>query len=108
MELLTIRETAAALRVAPLTVRRYIQNGMLPAVKVGRGIRVRKEALERLVTDVSPAAGPNKADEQGRGKVFTMGDPLWDVVGIGETEAPTDIAGHKDDYIAMAYAHRRP
>src|SRR5579884_3539173 len=108
MELLTIQETAQTLKVAPLTVRRYIQSGMLPAVKVGRGIRVRKEALDQLVTDVSPVAGTGTPATQRHGKVFSMGDPLWNVVGIGETEEPTDIAGHKDEYIASAHVPRRP
>ena len=36
MELLTVDEVAQLLRVSPLTVRRHIASGRLPALKVGR------------------------------------------------------------------------
>lgn len=52
MELLTVRETASLLRVSPITIRRYIASGRLPAERVGRGIRVRREAIEGFVTPV--------------------------------------------------------
>jgi excisionase family DNA binding protein len=48
---LTIEETAAHLRCSPLTIRRRIQSGELPAVKLGSsrnaGIRIEREALDR-------------------------------------------------------------
>ena len=46
MELLTVQETAQMLRVAPITIRRYIADGRLPAVKVGKGVRVRRESID--------------------------------------------------------------
>jgi len=36
MDLLTVHETAAMLKVNPDTVRRYITSGRLPAVRIGR------------------------------------------------------------------------
>jgi excisionase family DNA binding protein len=55
-EFLTIKETAALLRVSPITIRRYIASGELAAERVGRGIRVRREAIEDFVTPVAPTA----------------------------------------------------
>ena len=55
-EFLTIKETAALLRVSPITIRRYIASGELAAERVGRGIRVRREAIEDFVTPVAPRA----------------------------------------------------
>ncbi|MGH2614435.1 MAG: helix-turn-helix domain-containing protein [Thermomicrobiales bacterium] len=52
MDLLTVKETARELRVSPITVRRYIASGKLRAERVGRGIRVRREAIEDFVTPV--------------------------------------------------------
>jgi excisionase family DNA binding protein len=52
MELLTIQETARMLKVNPITIRRYIESGRLPAVRVGRGVRVRKEAVDQLIEEV--------------------------------------------------------
>jgi hypothetical protein len=37
-----------------------------------------------------------------RGKPFTHNDGLWSLVGSGHTAQPTDIAKHKDAYLAEA------
>jgi len=44
--LLTVPEVAERLRVHPITVRRLIKAGRLPAVRVGRAVRVRVEDVE--------------------------------------------------------------
>jgi excisionase family DNA binding protein len=49
MELYTVDETARLLRVSPITIRRYIAAGQLEAVRVGRGVRVHREAIDRFV-----------------------------------------------------------
>lgn len=46
MELLTVNETAKLLRVSPITVRRRIADGQLKAVRIGKGIRVPREAID--------------------------------------------------------------
>jgi len=33
-----------------------------------------------------------------------MDDPLWDLVGIGESEGATDVSSDKHQYVADAYA----
>ncbi len=38
------------------------------------------------------------------GRPFTMDDPLWDLVGIGESEGATDVSSDKHQYVADAYA----
>ena len=47
--LLTGVETAARLNVSAKTVRRLIWAGRLRAVRIGRGVRVAREALEELL-----------------------------------------------------------
>jgi excisionase family DNA binding protein len=47
--LLTVRETAAALRVSERTVRRLIARGALRAARVGRSIRLRSRDIEILL-----------------------------------------------------------
>lgn len=44
-----VREVAAVLRVAPFTVRKYIREGQLNAVRVGKGYRVRHSDLDLFV-----------------------------------------------------------
>jgi excisionase family DNA binding protein len=107
MELLTIQETARLLKVNPITIRRYIERGRLPAVRVGRGVRVRKEAVDQLIEEVVPKKTRRTAPGP-RGKPFTKDDPLWRVVGIGASAEPTHVAKHKDEYIAEAYEPKRP
>lgn len=94
MEFLTVKETAQLLRVSPITVRRYIASGQLAADRVGRGIRIRREAIEEFVT-------PVEADVL-LGKPFTFDDPLWSIVGIGESEDSNDVASNRYEYVADA------
>ena len=43
---LTIREVGELLKVSERTVRRWIGAGQLPAVKIGRSVRVRQEDID--------------------------------------------------------------
>lgn len=99
MELLTVNETAQLLRVAPLTVRRYVASGRLAAVKVGKAVRIRKEALERFVRPVQA----KKRERIPRGRPLTYDDPMWELVGAFASAEPTD-ASKKLEYLAEALA----
>ncbi len=46
---LTVPEVAAELRVSRMTVYRLIHDGDLPAIRVGRNIRVPENALDTYV-----------------------------------------------------------
>ena len=50
---LTLTETAEILRLHPETVRRLLQAGELPGVKLGKTWRVSPEALQRFLDDES-------------------------------------------------------
>ncbi len=59
---LTVVQVAEYLQVNKLTVYRYIRSGELPAVRLGRGLRVLQEDLDRfLAARRVPAAGPAAA-----------------------------------------------
>lgn len=47
--LLTLEQTAQYLNVTVRMVRRIIADNRLPAVRVGRHVRVRRSALERYI-----------------------------------------------------------
>ena len=47
--LLTMAEAADYLGVSPATIRRWIAEGHLAAVKLARSVRIRPEALDALV-----------------------------------------------------------
>ncbi len=51
-ELLTVQEVAAYLRVSRVTVWRWCQQGILPAFRIGRNWRIRRDVL-LVMSDVS-------------------------------------------------------
>jgi excisionase family DNA binding protein len=60
-EYLTVAEAATLLKVHKSTIWRWIENGQLPAYRVGqRGVRLKKADLERSLTPV----GQEKGGEQ--------------------------------------------
>jgi excisionase family DNA binding protein len=58
---LTVLETAKELRVHPLTVRRAIKRGDLPAVTVGRRVLVPRKALEDWLSRTAGQDGGHTA-----------------------------------------------
>ena len=48
------------------------------------------------------ALTPKKAENHNRGSHLSRSDGLFEIIGIGESEEPTDISMHKHDYIAQA------
>jgi len=38
------------------------------------------------------------------GQPFTMDNPLWDLVGVSESEGATNVSNYKHKHIADAYA----
>jgi excisionase family DNA binding protein len=106
VELLTVYEAADILRVNPMTVRRYITDGRLTAVRVGKGVRVRKESLEGMLTPVEPRRRP-RPSRLPTGRPFTLDDPLWNIVGAGESRVPAEVSTKKREYLAEAYATKQ-
>jgi excisionase family DNA binding protein len=82
---LTVAEVAEMLKLNQQTVRNWIDQGSLPALRVGRRVRIRRSDLERVLAagatspDSSPATrgGPSAED-------FWGGEP----VGMADTGDP--------------------
>ena len=47
--LVTVAEVARQLRVSNMTVYRIVKSGQLPAMRVGRGYRIREEDVRRYL-----------------------------------------------------------
>jgi excisionase family DNA binding protein len=79
---LTVAEVAELLRLNQQTVRNWIDQGSLPALRVGRRVRIKQSDLDRLLSDGysaragAPGDGPSAED-------FWGGEP----VGIAEPRA---------------------
>lgn len=106
MEILTVAEVARMLRVSTVTIRRRIADGSLKAVRVGRAVRLSSDAIDRLLRP----AEPNGAERPGalRGRPLRADDSLWDIVGMGSSGGPGDVAENVDQYLAEAYMPEEP
>jgi len=98
-DFLTVAEVAERLRLNQQTVRNWIDQGSLPALRVGRRVRIKRSDFDRLVSDgyrsgareeVTPA-GPSADD-------FWGGEPVGEAdVGAaqdGQAEARSANGGH--------------
>lgn len=50
-ELFTVAEVATILKLNEQTIRTWIDAGDLPALRIGRRIRIRRDVLQRILTD---------------------------------------------------------
>lgn len=44
----TVIEVAEIFKVKPLTIRRWIRDGVIKSVKIGGSVRIKEEEIERL------------------------------------------------------------
>lgn len=92
MEFLTVQQTARRLMVSPITVRRYIASGRLPALAIRGALRVRREALEQFTAPILGQSERPRALRLGAQRVTD--DWLADLIGMAEpdNEVPTDVS----------------
>jgi len=83
---LTVAEVAETLKLNQQTVRNWIDQGSLPALRVGRRVRIKRSDFQRILdesysgtkTPVDHEAGPSADD-------FWSGEP----VGLAEADPPS-------------------
>lgn len=104
---LTVAEVAELLRLNQQTVRNWIDQGSLPALRVGRRVRIKQSDLDRLLSegynarpnaDV-PDEGPSAEDFWG-GEPVGVAEPTSDGSGNGAMPPPgatTDAAQASND-----------
>ena len=88
--LFNVNQAAFILKVHPLTVRRYIKEGVLKAVKIGGNIRIRESQLQVFSRDFTPrqemtSIQPFKRRTFQSQKKFTSADPLLKMQGRAAT-----------------------
>ena len=87
-EFLTVAEVAEKLKLNQQTVRNWIDQGSLPALRVGRRVRIKRSDFRRILEESysgtpaapAPPGGPSAED-------FWGGEP------VGLAEAPFDQPG---------------
>ncbi len=89
---LTVAEVADVLKLNQQTVRNWIDQGSLPAVRVGRRVRIRRSDFERILEE-SYSGGPPAASEAGpSAEDFWGGEP----VGLAEPDPALTPASGSD------------
>jgi excisionase family DNA binding protein len=82
---LTVAEVAEMLKLNQQTVRNWIDQGSLPAVRVGRRVRIRRSDLDRKLDDGYMAGGASAGSEAG-----PTAEDFWAGEAVGLAEPPTE------------------
>jgi excisionase family DNA binding protein len=99
---LTVAEVAATLKLNQQTVRNWIDQGSLPAIRVGRRVRIKRSDFERILDQsysgnaraAQPASGPSADDFWGGEPVGTP-EPGHAMVALGPKDSgDTSEPGH--------------
>ena len=76
-EFLTVADVAELLKLNQQTVRNWIDQGSLPALRVGRRVRIRRSDLERVLQDGATRAGRTGPGDGGPSAAdFWGGEPV--------------------------------
>lgn len=91
---LTVAEVAELLKLNQQTVRNWIDQGSLPALRVGRRVRIRRTDFERLLERGSTSNSREPVREPG-----PSAEDFWSGEGVGLAEPGNgrDPRGHDPD-----------
>jgi excisionase family DNA binding protein len=93
-EFFTVYQVAVALKVHVITIRRYIREGKLKAVRVGGNIRIAGSELKHFTQNFVPRNKNNKEFPKTIHGNFSFNDPLFRLKGRG---LGIDISSRKED-----------
>lgn len=105
---LTVAEVAETLKLNQQTVRNWIDQGSLPALRVGRRVRIRRSDFDRLLEDGYSGGGGDAASADAAGP---SADDFWggEPVGLPDTraheEGPQRSVEHSVDGSAEPLGH---
>ena len=85
--LFNVNQAAYILKVHPLTIRRYIKEGRLKAVRIGGAVRIKESQLQEFNREFTPQQTKQPASpfrfKQLSAKIFTEEDPFLRLNGRG-------------------------
>lgn len=82
--LFNVNQAAFILKVHPLTIRRYIKEGRLKAIRAGGNIRIKESVLQEFNKEFSPTPKETIGGIKLKtSKTFTENDPLLRLKGRG-------------------------
>ena len=80
---LTVRQVAFILKVHQLTVRRYIKEGKIKAIRVGGNVRIKESALQESSKEFSTHTRTSVFKNRSSVKIFSEYDPILKLKGVG-------------------------
>lgn len=82
--LISVNQAALLLKVHPLTIRRYIKEGKLKALKAGGNIRIPQSAINSFTNEISPQDYSKKVRQTTSTSLeFSEDDPIFRLKGRG-------------------------
>jgi excisionase family DNA binding protein len=85
---LTVAEVAEMLKLNQQTVRNWIDQGSLPALRVGRRVRIRRSDLDRVLEDAySGGTAPTRSESPSTAEDFWGGE----LVAVAEPAPAADV-----------------
>jgi excisionase family DNA binding protein len=96
---LTVAEVAQTLKLNQQTVRNWIDAGALPALRVGRRVRIKRSDFDRILEE--SYSGSASAVGSGAGRVQATADEFWGGGSVGLAEPGReggDGSGDPDDF----------
>lgn len=84
--LFNVNQAAFILKVHPLTIRRYIKEGKLKAIRAGGNVRIKEAELQQFNKDFIPREPAEKSPftiKLSPAKSFTVDDPFFRLKGRG-------------------------
>jgi excisionase family DNA binding protein len=91
---LTVAEVAETLKLNQQTVRNWIDQGSLPALRVGRRVRIKRSDFQRVIDESYSGAGGSSAGQSG-----PSAEDFWGGEAVGLAAEP-HRAGTADGYRA--------
>jgi excisionase family DNA binding protein len=85
-EFLTVAEVAQTLKLNQQTVRNWIDQGSLPALRIGRRVRIRRSDFDRLIEAGATRSGATREQAGSSAEDFWGGEP----VGAAEPEGDAE------------------
>ena len=90
---LTVAEVAELLKLNQQTVRNWIDQGTLPALKVGRRVRIKRSDLERMLEEGYRDGGTPRHPSGPSAQDFWSGEP----VGVAEVDPAAEVSERPQD-----------
>lgn len=82
-QLFSVKQVGVLLKVHPLTVRRYIKEGKLKAIKIAGNIRIPASYLDNFFQDIQPTKYIMQSSKKNKITEFSLDDAIFRLNGRG-------------------------